>query len=201
VAVPRLEGVRGWIERETKLGNPALEAAVAENPDRDLRTTLAWTTEVNEVIRRMVHDIPPFPGVQESLEAMQGQADTIVVSQTPSEALEREWSEHGIDSFMRVIAGQEMGTKAEHLAMAAGEKYPAERILMVGDAPGDLRAAKANGALFYPINPGAEEDSWKRLHAEALDRFFGGTYAGDYEQALIDEFAAYLPEKAPWEKG
>ena len=29
---------------------------------------------------------------------------------------------------------------------------------MIGDAPGDMRAAQANGACFYPINPGAEED-------------------------------------------
>jgi phosphoglycolate phosphatase-like HAD superfamily hydrolase len=200
VPVPRLRSVREWIERETKLGNPALEAEVAGNGDQDLKTTLAWTTEVNDVIRRMVHDIPPFPGVRESLEAMQSRCDAIVVSQTPCEALEREWSEHGIDSLVRVIAGQEMGTKTEHLALAASGKYPAERILMIGDAPGDLKAAKANQALFYPINPGAEEASWKRLHTEALDRFFAGTYAGEYEKALIDEFNGHLPEKAPWEK-
>ena len=45
------------------------------------------------------------------------------------------------------------------------------RILMIGDAPGDLKAARANGALFYPINPGAEDLSWKRFHDEAFDRF------------------------------
>ena len=38
---------------------------------------------------------------------------------------------------------------------------------MVGDAPGDLKAAKANKALFYPINPGSEDASWKRFHDEA----------------------------------
>jgi hypothetical protein len=31
---------------------------------------------------------------------------------------------------------------------------------MVGDAMGDLEAAKANGVLYYPINPGAEDASW-----------------------------------------
>lgn len=33
---------------------------------------------------------------------------------------------------------------------------------MIGDAPGDLKAARGNGALFFPVNPGDEEESWKR---------------------------------------
>jgi hypothetical protein len=69
---------------------------------------------------------------------------------------------------------------------------------MVGDAPGDMKAAKANGALFYPINPAHEEDSWKRFHDESVDRFFAGTYAGEYEEKLIAEFDEHLPEKPPW---
>ena len=59
---------------------------------------------------------------------------------------------------------------------------------MIGDAPGDHKAAKANGVLFFPILPGREEDSWERLHGEALDRFFAGTYAGEYEEKLFAEF-------------
>src|SRR5438034_9121448 len=120
------------------------------------------------------------------------------ISQTPAEALKRDWAEHGIDRFVLIIAGQEMGTKTEHLKFAAAGKYPANKILMIGDAPGDFKAAKSNGALFYPINPGSEEKSWERLYHEALDRFFAGTYAGDYEAKLIKEFDASLPEKPAW---
>ena len=69
---------------------------------------------------------------------------------------------------------------------------------MIGDAPGDRKAAKANGALFYPINPGSEEACWQRLLDEALDRFFSGQYAGDYEKELEDAFEACLPESPPW---
>jgi hypothetical protein len=71
---------------------------------------------------------------------------------------------------------------------------------MVGDAPGDMKAAKANEALFYPINPGAEEESWRRFAEEALDKFINGRYAGSYEEKLIAEFDACLPETPPWEK-
>ena len=48
------------------------------------------------------------------------------------------------------------------------------------------------------VNASHEEDSWQRLHDEALDRFFAGTYAGDYQAARIAEFEQLLPEQPPW---
>ncbi|MBA7683205.1 hypothetical protein ES703_91565 [subsurface metagenome] len=71
---------------------------------------------------------------------------------------------------------------------------------MVGDALGDMKAARANDALFYPINPGDEAQSWKRFHDEAFDKFFTGQYAGTYEEKVIAEFDKYLPETPPWKK-
>ncbi len=71
---------------------------------------------------------------------------------------------------------------------------------MIGDAPGDYQAAVANDALFFPINPGDEEASWKRLFDEGIDRFLGGTFAGEYQRQLLAEFDAYLPERPPWIK-
>lgn len=53
---------------------------------------------------------------------------------------------------------------------------------------------------IIPINPGEEDTSWKRLYDEGLDRFFSGTFAGDYEAALITEFETYLPDTPPWKK-
>ena len=61
-----------------------------------------------------------------------------------------------------------------------------------------IEAAKATNCLYYPINPGAEEESWQRLHDEAADRFLNGSYAGEYQQQLLDEFEKYLPERPPW---
>jgi len=198
--IPLLKGVRDWTKRETKLGNPALQAELKINPDPDLERAYAWSIDVNKTIERVVKNVPPFPLVRESLKKMQGAADAIVVSQTPTEALVREWEEHSIDGYVRAIAGQELGTKSEHIAFAAGNgRYSPEKMLMIGDAPGDLKAARNNNALFFPVIPGREEESWKRFHDESLERFFAGTYAGAYEKSLIDEFDRYLPEKPPWE--
>jgi hypothetical protein len=69
---------------------------------------------------------------------------------------------------------------------------------MVGDALGDLKAAQANGALFFPIEPGAEDLSWRRLFSEGLPRFFAGTFAGPYMAERIESFEKKLPQTPPW---
>jgi phosphoglycolate phosphatase-like HAD superfamily hydrolase len=196
--LPDMTELKKWTQNETKLGNPALIEYAKQVNNEEIDLALEWSLQVNRDIEEMVHGMPPFPGVRESLEKLNEKADALVVSQTPVEALEREWEENGIEGFVRVICGQEYGTKTEHLALAAKGKYPDEKILMIGDAPGDYKAAKSNGVLFFPVNPGHEEASWDKLLNEGLDRFFNGTFAGAYEKALIEEFDAYLPEKPDW---
>ena len=70
---------------------------------------------------------------------------------------------------------------------------------MLGDSPGDLKAARDVGALFFPVNPGSEDASWQLFLDEAMGKFFDGHYAGAYEDALIDKFQELLPETPPWE--
>jgi phosphoglycolate phosphatase-like HAD superfamily hydrolase len=168
--------------------------------DDELATAWTWTTGVNQTVADMVHGVPPFPWLRESLDFLADKADMIVVSATPLEALVREWEEHDIAQYVRVIAGQEMGKKALHLKLAAGAKYPQDHVLMVGDAPGDMHAARANSALFYPINPGHEQESWQRFYEEAVHNFLAGDYAGEYESELIAEFEALLPSVPPWQR-
>jgi phosphoglycolate phosphatase-like HAD superfamily hydrolase len=196
--VPSAAPLIEWTKKETKLGNPTLKMYAAAVNDPFITQTLEWSLKVNEDIEKLVFGITPFPFVKECLEKMKPLADAMVVSQTPFEALKREWEENKIDHFLRMIAGQEHGTKAEHLKYAASGKYPDDRILMIGDANGDLKAAKSNGVLFYPINPGKEEASWERLYKEGMDRFFAGTFKGAYEEELIKEFETYLPEHPHW---
>jgi phosphoglycolate phosphatase-like HAD superfamily hydrolase len=197
VQMPDMTALEEWIKRETKLGNATLAAEV-KNGNKGLEQVKQWSDAVNRAVEDIVHGVPPFPLVRETLEKLTQSADAMCISQTPADALKREWAEHKIDGFVKIIAGQEMGTKTEHLKFAAAGKYTPTKILMIGDAPGDQKAAKANNALFFPIVPGKEEQSWVRLHDEALDRFFKGTYAGDYEAQLVKEFDACLPDKPSW---
>jgi phosphoglycolate phosphatase-like HAD superfamily hydrolase len=196
--LPDMEPLREWIAGETKLGNPVFKEYVRTHPHPALEPVLKWTLAVNEDIAKWLRNTPPFPYARKSIEKLSTLADAIVVSQTPHEALAREWEEHAIDVYVRAIAGQELGTKTEHIAMAAKGKYPGEKILMIGDAPGDYKAARENGTLFFPVNPGHENRSWKLFFEEALDRFIAGTYQGEYQDKLISEFQKLLPEKPSW---
>jgi len=198
--MPDMESLRRWIESADSLGLPTLEKEVEKTGDPILAKVLFWSKEVNKVVAEMVKGIPPFPFVRESLAKISSCADCVVVSATPGEALLREWKEHGLAKHIKVIAGQEMGDKKEHLRLAKGGRYADDHVLMIGDALGDLKAAKANNVLFYPINPEDEAASWQRFYEEALDRFISRRYAGSYEEKLVAEFEKRLPSVPPWEK-
>jgi len=187
-----------WLAMESKLGNPALESYLEKVDSPTLRQALEWSKEVNARVKDMVHGVPPLPGVKEVLASASQQADLIVVSQTPLEALVREWAENKMDHFVNLICGQEHGTKAEHIHYSTEGKYAPECILMVGDAPGDYKAAEKNGALFFPIIPGREEYSWNELLNNGLKKFFNREFQGSYQQKLLDDFNRSLPENPAW---
>ncbi|MDA7979039.1 MAG: HAD hydrolase-like protein [Pirellulales bacterium] len=194
-------GLVNWLGKETKLSNPQLTEAIASLPAdandvQHLRQALAWSEAVNTTIEEIVHGVPPYPLVRESLERLKPHADLVVVSATPNDALQREWADHDLNRFLRAIYGQESGSKEEILTAAQG--YDQGHVLMIGDAPGDLAAAQTTGALFFPINPGREEESWQRFSEQGLDRFLQGTFTAAYQQELLDEFDQCLPSQPPW---
>jgi len=198
--LPDLTPLKEWIAKETKLGNAYLRRYYEDIEDKRLDPVLKWSETVNREISEWLHDVPPFLHAITAIEKISAIADIMVVSQTPQEALEHEWLENDIKRYAKMIAAQEHGTKSEHLAIAAKSKYINNRILMIGDAKGDLDAAKNNNVLFFPIIPGEEDCSWKRLLEEGLDRFVNGKFAGNYEDSLIKTFRDSLPETPPWLK-
>ena len=200
--VPAVPGLRAFVVDDVyPKSDSGLRSYMEARTSPELETALTWTTQGNAIVARIVRGVPPFPYVRQSLDFLADKADLIVVSATPVQALAREWEEHDIAEHMQVIAGQEMGSKALHLQLATNAKYAPNHVLMVGDAPGDMRAAHTNDALFYPINPGHEEESWQRFYTEAVHRFLAGEYAGAYEAALIAEFEALLPRVPSWQCG
>lgn len=198
VKLPEFKALRKWIDSGVALGNPSLKKTVEETGDEELKDVLEWSVQVNKLIEEIVTNVPPFKWVRESLDKVRENSDSIVVSQTPEEALVREWDQHDIRKYVKFIAGQELGTKSEHLQMATRGQYGQDKVLMIGDAPGDRKAANAVDALFFPINPGHEEESWEMFYKEAYDKFLAGEYAGVYQKELIDRFESLLPETPPW---
>lgn len=198
--VPTGAELQRFLDSEYPLSDVGIAAFAEANPSPEIDRAIRWGQAVNETIASMVRNCGPFAGVHEALIAMQADVDVLTVSATPVEALEREWHEHGLAQYVQVIAGQEMGSKAQHIRYAAKGKYADnEHILLIGDAPGDRDAAALEGVLYYPIIPGAEKQSWLRFTDEALPRFLDGTYAGEYQRQLIEEFESHLPAEVPWE--
>jgi len=201
--VPQFPHYFAWVkDSRSLLSNEGLKRSIKEaetkETQHELKHVLAWSEQVNWAVGEIVKGIPPFPKVRDSLKRLRGKSDVVVVSATPIEALKSEWAEHNIGAFTSLICGQEMGTKAEHIRQTS-QYYKKGHVLMLGDAPGDLRAAKENEVLFYPIIPGEEETSWEHFYRESLDRFLSESYAGEYERALIARFDRALPERPPWE--
>jgi len=200
VKPPALTSLRRWIKSGQPLSNAGLKRTADETGDPELISLLKWSEAVNAQIKQKVNHAPPFRWALEGLKRIHEDSDVVCVSQTPTEALVREWRENGVLNFVAMIAGQELGTKSEHLRLGAGGKYPADRILMIGDAPGDLQAARDNDAHFFPINPGREEASWELLVRVAYPQFVAGRYGGAYEKERIAEFQALLPDTPPWKR-
>jgi phosphoglycolate phosphatase-like HAD superfamily hydrolase len=203
--VPQYPYYFRWVNcPDSLLSEAGLESAIAhssnEEEKKELSLALKWSRRVNELVAEIVRNVPPFPYVQESLEKVSRHADIIICSATPTDALEREWTEHDLRRYVRAVAGQEIGNKTQHL-QSMRDKYEPSKILMVGDAIGDLEAARRNGVFFYPIIPGQEAASWRRFYKEAFEKFINGVYGGRYEETLIQEFESSLPESPPWKKG
>lgn len=195
---PNIKSIVNWTKNETNLSNPVLEKYNQKANSKTIKNALDWSKKVNSDVEEMVHGISPLPVVIDSLKLIQNKADSIVISGTPIEALQREWEEHKINDLVISIAGQEHGSKTEHINLAAKDKYENNKILIIGDSPGDLKSAKNNGVLFFPINPGHEEESWKLFYEEGFRKFLNMEYKGNYENKLIENFNNLLPELPSW---
>ncbi len=194
---PAMKELRQYVADGKPLSNDGLEEYLKEHPEsEEFRTVLNWSLEVNDRIADMVHGVPSFPHVRESLERLHELADIVIVSATQQASLEREWGEHNLLSLVSAVKGQESGNKKQIIA-SLKDQYEKDHILMIGDAPGDLDAAHANGALFYPICPGQEVQSWAKF-GECAEAFLGGKYAGEMEARNIAYFETLLPEEPSW---
>lgn len=199
VPLPDPAPLDAWIAEGGILDNTTLAARAAETGDSELRRTLDWSLAVNADIQATMAPIPPFDGAREALAALHAVAETVVVSLTPRGALEHEWTLHGIRPFADAVAGQESGSKTRQLqeAMAAGG-YPPERVLLIGDAPGDLQAARECGVGFFPTIPGQEAACWRELVATDLALFLQGRYRGEREDTHVAAFTGALSDIPPW---
>ena len=178
-----------WAGHAPELSNDAVAKKAAEHPI--FEKALRWSRAVNQAIETLPPEaVRPFDHVKEALAAAHRVADVVVVSSANPEAVRDEWKRFGLIGDVDLLCTKEMGSKAYCIGKLVEKGYDA--ILMCGDASGDEKAARKNHVLYYPILVGHEDESWRRFLDEALDRFTGGTFAGAYQQTLVDAFNANL---------
>ena len=190
--MPNFAAIAQWVQTSDELSNPSLKRAIEKTGNQELIKTLAWSEAVNKAITALPEDDKPFPNVKEGLKIISAVADVAIVSSANGSAVRHEWTRHGLAPYVQVLLGQEAGSKAACIRGIKEDNFAEDQVLMVGDAPGDLDAAVANGVLYYPILVGEEGFSWTRLASEALAKFIDGSYRGEYQLILIDEFNATL---------
>ena len=178
-----------WVEKAPELSNDAIKKEADRHPV--FQKALHWSQRVNEAIEALPpQDVKPFDHVKEALHEAHKSADVVVVSSANPEAVRQEWQRFHLLEEVDLLCTQEMGSKSFCIGKLKEKGYDA--ILMCGDAPGDDEAARKNGVLYYPILVNHEAESWHQFIREGLHRFLTDRYAGDYQQALRDQFCQNL---------
>lgn len=195
-------------------GFDSLHEFQQKHPEDDNLTLLVtWSRAVDLTFPFVTIPMTPFPKVRETLEFVAAKAEVLIVSKTPYEDICNWLETHNLIQYVTAVAGKEQGGKDEHICLAMGgvfdakekkvleqgSKYPPEKVIMGGDGGGDLKAAKANGAFFFPTPPGQEEQAWEHAIDAAFSPFFNGSY-GSHEPDLIEVFEHAMLTKGPWEE-
>jgi phosphoglycolate phosphatase-like HAD superfamily hydrolase len=196
--LPDVASLAAWVGSGSPLTLQGLHSQVCGRLDPVLKTTLAWSEEIDRRIAAMVARPEIFPGVPEILPHLAAEADIAVISTTPEETLRRDWEQGEWGGYPTVILGQEAGAKAGQLARLAEGRYAPGSILVIGDAAGDRAAAQETGAMFYPILAGREVESWKHFAGEAFGLVLSDRYHGSYEDARVAEFGRNFADQPAW---
>ncbi len=188
IEIEDLDSLLNWVDTTNELSNRSLKNEIEKTDSKALKMTLEWSLNVNEAIENLPKGDEPFENVKEGLEELSKKVDISVVSSANGEALNDEWNRNDLVKYLRALLGQEAGTKQHCIAELKKKGYDTDKILMVGDAPGDLQAAKNNDVRFYPILVNKEGFSWERLVGEAVPKLMNGEFDEVYQKQLIEEF-------------
>ncbi len=179
-----------WVDTTNAFSEANLKEAIAEAPEKAiLAKALSWSQAVNCGIVALSDDKKvAFSGVKEALAQIKEQADLAIVSSANKEALEEEWERCEIMQYVDYPMAQDVGTKTVCIQKMQELGYEPEKILMIGDAQGDYKAAVAAGVSFYPILAGKEEESWKRFLEVILEEHMQGNYNAQRQKEELDRF-------------
>ena len=185
-----------WTDAAPALSNDGVARAAAEATDADaklvLEKALSWSKAVNAAIVELDENLKvPYDGAKEGLAAAHQFADVAMVSSANRDAVEEEWGKFGLLEHTDIVLAQDIGSKAACIAEMMKFGYDLNKVVMVGDAPGDCDAAEKNGVHYYPILVNHEKESWDEAIAVAFGKLQSGEYA-EYGAQKKQEFLRNL---------
>ena len=171
-----------WADTAPALSNDGAAKAAAEAEDADAKLVLTkalnWSKAVNAAIVELDESLKvPYDGAKEGLAAAHQFADVAMVSSANRDAVEEEWGKFGLLEHTDIVLAQDVGSKAACIKEMLKFGYDLNKVVMVGDAPGDCDAAEKNGVHYYPILVGHEKESWDEAIAVAFGKLQSGEYA------------------------
>ena len=177
-----IEALVHWAETAPALSNDGVAKAAAEATDPDaklvLSKALSWSKAVNAAIVKLPEELKvPYDGAKEGLAAAHQFADVAMVSSANRDAVEEEWGKFGLLEHTDIVLAQDIGSKAACIAEMLKFGYDLDKVVMIGDAPGDSDAAEKNGVHYYPILVNHEKESWDEAIANGFDKLRSGDYA------------------------
>lgn len=196
IKIDEVDDLVAWVEISPELSNAALQREIDANPDKVIfKKALSWSKAVNDSINKLPEDKKiPFPLVREALEFAHARADIAIVSSANLEAVLEEWETHHLLEHTDIVLAQNVGSKAFCISELMKFGYDREKIIMCGDALGDLEAAEKNGVFYYPILVKNEKLSWQEFIDNGFDRLVNGEYAGEYQAQKRTQFLKNLGE-------
>ena len=87
---------------------------------------------------------------------------------------------------------QEDGSKTAQLQKGMAQCESSVKALMLGDTDSDGIAAHEAGAMFFPIMPGDEVNSWKLFREKILPLFLNGKYGTEEETYYYSQLKKML---------
>lgn len=172
-----------WTEQTSELSNQSLVKRLSQKEDLALRKALQWSLKVNEAIEASQDLAKPFPNVKEGLKYLHTVGKVIIVSSANEEAVKAEWQRHDLLAEVDELYCQNHGKKADIIKRQLENGFVNKKVLMIGDAPGDLAAAEKNNVYFYPILVNHEAESWTNISKE-ISKFIDGNYKESFEQNI-----------------
>ena len=177
-----IAALQHWADTAPALSNDGVMKAAAAAEDADAKLVfekaLSWSKAVNATIVQLDESLKvPYEGAKEGLAAAHTFADVAMVSSANRDAVEEEWGKFGLLEHTDIVLAQDIGSKAHCIAKMLEFGYDLDKVLMVGDAPGDSDAAERNGVHYYPILVNHEKESWDEAIAVAFGKLQSGEYA------------------------